>query len=572
MSLHFVAALVGTLVAAAGTGVLAARYRRARAGPLLAWTIALFGLTVALAAQALGYSGGFGPASFRAMELGAQVVAPLALALGLAELAGRGISARFAAWLAVSAVAVVSLVVLGTDPLSGRAFSKVWPSPSVYYQLIPVKLLEYLLLPVTVVMVLIAFLATVIRRSQQAPGWPEALPSAAAASVAALALEVPSFSLVAQGHLGMALPAATLFAPICVLAAALTWLAGARAASLRMGVLRDPYSGADDDWGGQAAWADEADRAVQFDPTAAGGSIGQHGRTGFYRDDFGDDADYRGPAGYDEPEPDGGYGQYGDDDGYGEDDGYDDGFGETAVRDPRYPGAVGDPRYPDAAGGHPYGAMPSAGGGRNGLWQAGEAGAAALGARQDPLGARRDPGGGDPEAGRDLIGQIAIYTLLEDRVPDFDRLTKGVVRQVRAEEPGTLVYIVHAVPAAPMQRILYEVYRDRAAYEEHRRRPYIVRFEAERRHFVLATNVIELGLQQAKVSPLPSITELLSDTGYDLLKDTGFGQPGYGPRPGGGAGGAPRPGSGAAGAAPGGTGRAGGAGSPVGKPPPRRSP
>ena len=130
-----------------------------------------------------------------------------------------------------------------------------------------------------------------------------------------------------------------------------------------------------------------------------------------------------------------------------------------------------------------------------------------------------------------LFGQIAIYTLLEDRVEDFDQLTKKVVKQVRAQEPDTLVYIVHAVPSAPMQRILYEVYRDRDAYEAHRRQPYVLAFEADRRPFVLATNIIELGLQQAKVSPLPSVSDLLQDTGFDLLNDTGFGQPGYGPRP-----------------------------------------
>ncbi len=113
---------------------------------------------------------------------------------------------------------------------------------------------------------------------------------------------------------------------------------------------------------------------------------------------------------------------------------------------------------------------------------------------------------------------------------DFDRLTRGVVRQVRAHEPDTLVYIVHAVPSAPMQRILYEVYSDRAAHEAHKRQPYVAEFEAERRPYVLATNIIELGLQQAKVSPLPSVADLLTDTGYDLLSDTGFGQPGYGPR------------------------------------------
>ena len=54
-----------------------------------------------------------------------------------------------------------------------------------------------------------------------------------------------------------------------------------------------------------------------------------------------------------------------------------------------------------------------------------------------------------------------------------------------------------------MQRILYEVYRDRAAHAEHCE-AYVLRFEVDQRPYVLATNVIELGLQQAKVSPLPT--------------------------------------------------------------------
>ncbi len=137
---------------------------------------------------------------------------------------------------------------------------------------------------------------------------------------------------------------------------------------------------------------------------------------------------------------------------------------------------------------------------------------------------------------------------------DFDRLTRQVVGQVQAHEPDTLVYIVHAVPSAPMQRILYEVYSDRAAYEAHKRQPYVLGFEADRRAYVLATNIIELGLQQAKVSPLPSVADLLSDTGFDLLSDTGFGQPGYGRRlPRGGPGGSAPGGSAPGGSAPGGS-------------------
>ncbi len=107
---------------------------------------------------------------------------------------------------------------------------------------------------------------------------------------------------------------------------------------------------------------------------------------------------------------------------------------------------------------------------------------------------------------------------------EFDRLSERVVEQVRADEPETLVYIVHAVPSAPMQRILYEVYRDRAAYEEHRHQPYVAKFDIDRRPYVLATNVIELGLQQAKVSPFPSVAELLGEPAFDT---SGFERPDY---------------------------------------------
>ena len=99
-------------------------------------------------------------------------------------------------------------------------------------------------------------------------------------------------------------------------------------------------------------------------------------------------------------------------------------------------------------------------------------------------------------------GLIAIYTLLEDRVADFDRVAEQAAEQVRASEPDALVYVIHTVPKAPMQRIFYEVYRDRAAYEHHEQQSYVKRFVTARRPYVLATNVIELRLKYAKVSPL----------------------------------------------------------------------
>ncbi len=125
-------------------------------------------------------------------------------------------------------------------------------------------------------------------------------------------------------------------------------------------------------------------------------------------------------------------------------------------------------------------------------------------------GAAPVPGESRPGApGTDIVrpaprphGLIAIYTLLEDKVADFDRVADEAAEQVRAQEPDTLVYVIHTVPKAPMQRIFYEIYRDRAAYERHEQQPYIKRFVTARRPFVLATNVIELRLKYAKISPL----------------------------------------------------------------------
>jgi quinol monooxygenase YgiN len=100
-------------------------------------------------------------------------------------------------------------------------------------------------------------------------------------------------------------------------------------------------------------------------------------------------------------------------------------------------------------------------------------------------------------------GRILIFTLLDDRVADFDRLAEETAEHVRTGEPDTLVYVIHLVPNAPMQRIFYEIYRDRVAFDSHESQPYMQRFVAERRTCVLATNVIELQLKYAKVAPLP---------------------------------------------------------------------
>jgi O-antigen/teichoic acid export membrane protein/quinol monooxygenase YgiN len=99
-------------------------------------------------------------------------------------------------------------------------------------------------------------------------------------------------------------------------------------------------------------------------------------------------------------------------------------------------------------------------------------------------------------------GRLSMFTLLDDKIAEFDRLAERAAEGVRTTEPDTLVYIINVVPRAPMQRIIYEIYRDRTAFESHEQQPHIQRFAEDRRSCVQTVNVIDLRLEYAKVATL----------------------------------------------------------------------
>src|SRR5437764_2450678 len=133
MSLPVLVGFAGVLVAAVATGLLAGRcVRQPRIG-FIVWTAATLGLTIALAAQSMGFASGFGPAAFRAVQLFALMLAPLWLAWGLVELAVSD-AARFGVRLISAALTVVASVILATDPLSAQPFSKAWPLTGTHFQ------------------------------------------------------------------------------------------------------------------------------------------------------------------------------------------------------------------------------------------------------------------------------------------------------------------------------------------------------------------------------------------------------------------------------------------------------
>jgi quinol monooxygenase YgiN len=536
---------IGAVLAAVGGGVLLARCFRQPRGDLIAWAIALLGLLVSLGCQALGHLTGFDGAMFRGMELGGQVIAPLALILALSEVAARSAAVRFCARLYIPALAIVAVVILSLDQLAQVSFTKTWPNPSVHYQLPPNYVLMFAIGPLTTLVAIIA-VATVVFRSGQ-PGWNAVLPAALMGGAAAVAVAYPCLAQLVTYELKVHVPVASEFAPACAAAAILGWLAADRAGRVRLSALH----------GGSVMGASRWDASDGYGGDTDSG-FGQYPADSEYADRADRDG-YRGDGLYRSEQPD----RIGARSGRGEldADGYrwqDDRQGGSGDGDWRSRGqdwddfatgdfATGDFATGDfapgdfAAGGAAAGAalgdhdLDYRAGGRHSDrgWQDYDADGPD-GISADAL--RSATGTGTAE----LFGQIAIYTLIEDRVEEFDQLTERVVEQVRSREPDTLVFIAHAVPSAPMQRILYEVYRDRTAYQRHGQQPYVRQFEADRRPFVLATNIIELGLQQAKVSPFPSVADLFGEPGYDtsgferpdFLRDYGrtSGQPGPGRR------------------------------------------
>jgi quinol monooxygenase YgiN len=388
MSVPVLVGFAGVLVAAVATGMLAGQCVRPRGNQprasLIAATVATLGLTVALAAQSRGFTSGFDQITFRAVQLTALVLVPLALAWGLAELAVRNDAVRFGGRLVLAAVAVVTSVILATDPLSGQPFGREWPLGAVHFQLIARSALDAG--QAVAVLAALACVSLVLAGRGPRPPLAAAVP--------------PGLAVLMTAGMRFPVPARVAYPLLTVMAAVLVWFGASRIGEM-------PGRG---------------ERHERLD--------GVHDGGGRYRPDD-----------------------------------------EFRPGDAYRPAEGSPPASPYA----PYGRRPG-----------------------------RPPAPAQPPSPLRPYGRIQIFTLLDDRAAEFDRLAEEAAELVSAGEPDTLVYVIHLVPNAPMQRIFYEVYRDRAAFDAHESQPYMQRFVAGRRSLVLATNVIELRLKYAKVAPLPA--------------------------------------------------------------------
>ena len=71
-----------------------------------------------------------------------------------------------------------------------------------------------------------------------------------------------------------------------------------------------------------------------------------------------------------------------------------------------------------------------------------------------------------------MFGLFVRFTCKDEASAEaYDRLVAETIEAIKTDEPGTLVYASHLVEGQPLQRIFYELYRDRAAFEAHEASP-----------------------------------------------------------------------------------------------------
>ncbi|GLW65826.1 hypothetical protein Arub01_40700 [Actinomadura rubrobrunea] len=147
------------------TGLLITRASKDRSLYLIAWSVTMVGLSLALASMSIGFLLGWAGPLFRVSELGAALLAPLWLALGMIELIARYVQVRFGAWLFVVSYSVVATVILLVDPLRG-SFSKALPKPGDTYDAIPLLLVDGAHLVAVIALVACAAVTAVLAGKQ----------------------------------------------------------------------------------------------------------------------------------------------------------------------------------------------------------------------------------------------------------------------------------------------------------------------------------------------------------------------------------------------------------------------
>ncbi|MFI0425262.1 putative quinol monooxygenase [Spongiactinospora sp. 9N601] len=98
-----------------------------------------------------------------------------------------------------------------------------------------------------------------------------------------------------------------------------------------------------------------------------------------------------------------------------------------------------------------------------------------------------------------MFGLVVRFTCKDEASADaFDRLVADTIEAIRRDEPGTIVYAAHRVDGRPLQRIFYELYADRAAFDAHEATGHTKHFLAAREELLASVEVDWLELTSGK--------------------------------------------------------------------------
>jgi quinol monooxygenase YgiN len=93
---------------------------------------------------------------------------------------------------------------------------------------------------------------------------------------------------------------------------------------------------------------------------------------------------------------------------------------------------------------------------------------------------------------------VVRFTVRSGSEATFDDLVAKTADGIRTREPGTLVYACHHVEDAPQERIFYELYANRAAFEAHEMQDHTRHFLTAREPLLESTRVDFLSLADGK--------------------------------------------------------------------------
>ncbi|WP_248962257.1 antibiotic biosynthesis monooxygenase [Sphaerisporangium perillae] len=543
-----VTAFAGALFAAITTGILVGRLRDERSGWLISWTVTTAALCLALGAVAIGHLMKFGPVTFRVYQITGAFLAPFWLAIGMIQMLAEKAAGKFAAWLLGIAFTLITTVILILDPVSAsEKFGYALPLGDTHWTIIPTALLNAA--HALTYLILIGCLILAVLR------WRGGDDLDADNMHAGVVLAPTGLALV--GAVRFAIPG-VFAALVIILMVGAIWYAVARP----LAPYDEERDGAEDDWDDESPpprrRAPEPEAAFEAGPLPATPAMPPPRRSGLgdlvaeYRATDQGEVDYAARM-----QPSGGFNAFGGPmtgevfgpDGPGGLPGQGVPGGPPGQGAPglagqygsNMPGVPGPYDQQPGRGQHAQGPMPGLPGdsgqhGRPGPLDpnlaAGQNGSHRAPGPQDfsmpatgvmfpgneikqPFGrpdtqvaggrrAEAPLGAGSARPSPSIYGLLTVFTLMDGAGEAFDRLAEETVEAVRRSEPDTLVFICHAVKSAPLQRIVYELYRDEVAFSEHQRQAHMERFARERVAHVLAANVIELNVNAAKVVPLPT--------------------------------------------------------------------